>query len=67
LASTPLSARASRNQARQAFAFVRVSRVVKVFEATMNRTVSGSTPRSFSPASEGSMFDMNRHSRPSWT
>ena len=63
----PRSRRASSSQARTTFAFVMVSSVVKVLEATITRVVSGSRSFVVSPASVGSMLEMKRHSRPSCT
>ena len=63
----PRSRSAPNSHARTTFAFVMVSRVVKVFEATMTSVVSGSRSFVVSPASVGSMFEMNRHSRPACT
>jgi len=63
----PRCSSASRSQARAMRALVRVSRVVKVLEAIMNRVVSGSRSPTFSAQSVGSMLEMKRHSRPSWT
>jgi len=48
-------------------AFVMVSSVVKVLDATITRVVSGSRSFVVSPASVGSMLEMKRHSRPSCT
>ena len=59
--SMPLAWRAARNQSRAMRALVRVSRVVKVLEAMMNRVVSGSRSATFSAQSVGSMLEMKRH------
>ena len=57
----------SSSQARASRALVSVSKVVKVFDATMNNVVSGSRPRVFSATSVGSMLETNRQLSPSWT
>ena len=48
------------SQSRARRALVRVSSVVKVFEATMKSVVSGSSPLVFWAMSVGSMFETNR-------
>ena len=62
----PLASREARNQSRAMRALVKVSRVVKVLEAMMNRVVSGSRSATVSAQSVGSMLEMKRHSRPGW-
>ena len=54
----PWALRVSSSQVLTSRALVSVSRVVNVFETTMHSVVSGSSPRSYSAASLGSMLEM---------
>jgi len=65
--TAPASRSLVRSQSRAMRALVRVSRVVKVLDATMNRVVAGFRPAVFSATSVGSMLETKRHSRPSAT
>ena len=56
----PADARPSHSQSRARRAFVSVSSVVNVFDATMNSVVSGSRSFVFDAMSNGSMFDTKR-------
>ena len=52
------------SQRRAAVAFVNVSSVENVFDATMNSVVAGSNPSSLATRSAGSTLDTNRAETP---
>ena len=65
--TAPEARNPSSSQARASRALVRVSRVVKVLEATMNNVVSGLRSAVATARSVGSMLDTKRQVRPGCT